>query len=33
MNKKSNKLCINKKETIYSGIIKNMSIKRITFDI
>ena len=33
MNKESSELCINKKETICSGITKSMSMKRITLDI
>ena len=33
MNKKKNKLYINKKEIIYFSIIKRINIKRITFDI
>ena len=32
-NKKSNKLYINKKEIIYSSIIKSINIKYITFNI
>ena len=32
-NKKSGKLCIDKKETICSGVTESTSIKRITLDI
>ena len=32
-NKKSSKLYINKKETIYSSVTESTSIKRITLDI